>query len=334
MRRRDLLALLGVFAWAWSAAAGAQDRGLRRIGILMPITAEDPTGSERDAVFLRALQERGWIEGRNLRIDRRWAEFDHAVVQKYATELVALAPEVILAGGGGVVTELQKATRSIPIVFTAAIDPVSRGYVASLARPGGNTTGFINIEFGFGAKYLELLKEIAPTVTRAAVLRSPGFPGMFNVIKKYIEQSNIEQSKPTLKMEASPIEMRDADEIERAVTAFAAEPNGGLIVTASSQATVHSSLIVALAARHKLPTVYPNRLHVAAGGLVSYGPVFIDQYRRAADYVDRILKGAKPADLPVQAPLKYEMAVNLKTARDLGLHVPRIVFVRASEIME
>jgi putative tryptophan/tyrosine transport system substrate-binding protein len=328
MRRRDLLALLGVFIWAWSAAAGAQDRGLRRIGILMPITAEDPTGSERDAVFLRALQERGWIEGRNLRIDRRWAEFDHDLVQKYAMELVALEPEVILAGGGGVVRELQKATRSIPIVFTAAIEPVSFGYVESLARPGGNTTGFINIEFGFSTKYLELLKEIAPTVTRAAVLRSPGFPaqsGQFGVIKR---------AAPSLGMEASPIEMRDADEIERAITAFAAEPNGGLIVTASSQATVHSSLIVALAARYKLPAVYPNRLHVAAGGLISYGPVFLDQYRRAADYVDRILKGAKPADLPVQAPVKYEMAVNLKTARDLGLAVPRIVLVRANEIME
>jgi putative ABC transport system substrate-binding protein len=325
MRRRDFLALLGVSTWAWPGAAAAQDPGLRRIGILMPITTEDPTGSEREAVFLRALRERGWIEGRNLRIERRWATFDQDLVQKYATELVALAPEVILAGGGGVVTELQKATRSIPIVFTAAIDPVALGYVESLARPGGNTTGFINIEFDFSAKYLELLKEIAPSVTRAAVLRSPGYPAMFGVIK---------HAAPSLGIEASPIEMREADEIERAVTAFAAEPNGGLIVTASSQATVHSKLIVALAARYKLPAVYPNRLHVAAGGLVSYGPVFLDQYRRAADYVDRILKGTKPADLPVQAPVKYQMAVNLKTARDLGLAVPRIVLVRANEIIE
>jgi putative tryptophan/tyrosine transport system substrate-binding protein len=328
MRRRDFLSLLGVSTWAWSAAASAQESGLRRIGILMPITAEDPTGSERDAVFVHALQERGWIEGRNLRIDRRWATFEHDLVQKYATELVALAPEVILAGGGGVVTELQKATSSIPIVFTTTIDPVARGYVVSLARPGGNTTGFINIEVDFSAKYVELLKEIAPTVTRVAVLRSPGYSaqfGQFGVIKR---------SAPSLGIEASPIEMRDADEIERAITAFAAEPNGGLIVTAGAQATVHSSLIIALAARYKLPAVYPNRLHAAAGGLVSYGPVFLDQYRRAADYVDRILKGTKPADLPVQAPLKYEMALNLKTARDLGLHVPRIIFVRANEIME
>jgi putative tryptophan/tyrosine transport system substrate-binding protein len=291
----------------------------------MPITAEDPTGSERDAVFRHALEERGWIEGRNLRINRRWAEFNHDLVQKYPAELVALEPEVILAGGGRVVTELQMATRSIPIVFTAAIDPVSLGYVASLARPGGNTTGFINIDFDFSAKYLELLKKIAPIVTRAAVLRSPGYPAMFGVVKRLA---------PLLRMEVSPIEMRDADEIERAITAFAAEPNGGLVVTSSSQATVHSRLIVALAARYKLPAVYPNRLHVAAGGLVSYGPVFLDQYRRAADYVDRILKGTNPADLPVQAPIKYEMAVNLKTARDLGLDVPRIVLVRANEILE
>jgi putative ABC transport system substrate-binding protein len=328
MRRRDLLALLGVFAWAWPFAAGAEDPGLRRIGMLMPITTEDPTGRERDAVFLRALRERGWIEGRNLRIDRRWATSEPNLVQKYVTELVALAPDVILAGGGGVLPELQKATRSIPIVFTNAIDPVARGFVESLARPGGNTTGFINIEVDFSAKYLELLKEIAPAVTRAAVLRSPGFSekaGQFGVIKS---------AAPSLGREVSPIEMRDADEIERAITAFAGEPNGGLIVTASSQATVHSRLIVALAARYKLPAVYPNRLHVAAGGLVSYGPVFLDQYRRAADYVDRILKGTKPGDLPVQAPIKYEMAVNLKTARDLGLAVPRIVLVRANEIME
>jgi putative ABC transport system substrate-binding protein len=331
MRRRDLLALLGGFTWAWSATAGAQDTGLRRIGIFMPITAEDPTGSERDAVFVRALRERGWIEGRNLRIDRRWARsetLERDLVQKYVTELVALAPDVILAGGGGLLPELKKATRSIPIVFTATIDPVARGVVESLARPGGNATGFINIEVDFSTKYLELLKEIAPTVTRAAVLRSPGYPeqsGQYGVIKR---------AAPSLGMEASPIDMRDADEIERAVTAFAAEPNGGLIVTASAQATVYSSLIVALAARYKLPAVYPNRLHVAAGGLVSYGPVFLDQYRRAADYVDRILKGTKPADLPVQAPIKYEMAVNLKTARDLGLQVPRIMFVRANEIIE
>jgi putative ABC transport system substrate-binding protein len=276
MRRRDLLALLSVFTSTWSAAAGAQDSGLRRIGIFMPITAEDPTGSERDTVFVRALRERGWIEGRNLRIDRRWTRsetLERDLVQKYATELVALAPDVILAGGGGLLPELKKATRSIPIVFTATIDPVARGVVESLARPGGNATGFINIEVEFSTKYLELLKEIAPTVTRAAVLRSPGYPeqsGQFGVIKR---------AAPSLGMEVSPIDMRDADEIERAITAFAAEPNGGLIVTASAQATVYSGLIVALAARYKLPAVYPNRLHVAAGGLISYGPVFLDQYR-------------------------------------------------------
>jgi putative ABC transport system substrate-binding protein len=210
-------------------------------------------------------------------------------------------------------------------VFTSAIDPVSLGYVASLARPGGNTTGFMNIEFGFSVKYLELLKEIAPTVTRAAVLRTPGYPAIFGVIK---------HSAPLLSMEASPIEMRDADEIERAITAFAAEPNGGLIVTASIQATVHSRLIVALAARYKLPAVYPNRLHVAAGGLVSYGPFFLDQYRRAADYVDRILKGTKPADLPVQAPIKYELVLNLKTAKALGLTIPETLLATADEVIQ
>jgi putative ABC transport system substrate-binding protein len=328
MRRRDLLALLGGSTWAWSAAASAQDSGLRRIGILMPITTEDRTGSEREAVFVRALRERGWIEGRNLRIDRRWATFEHDLVQKYVKELVALAPAVILAGGGGVVAELQKATRSIPIVFTNAIEPVALGYVASLGKPGGNATGFINIEYDFSAKYLELLKEIAPTVTRAAVLRSPGFSetaGQFGVIRRVA---------PSLGMEVSPIEMRDADEIERAITAFAAEPNGGLIVTASSQATVHSRLIVALAARYKLPAVYPNRLHVAAGGLASYGPVFLDQYRRAADYVDRILKGTKPADLPVQAPVRYEMALNLKTAKAIDLTIPERLLAIADEVIE
>jgi putative ABC transport system substrate-binding protein len=307
-------------------ARAQQPERVRRVGILMPISAEDPTGSERDAVFLSALQERGWIEGRNIRVDRRWAPFEQDLVQKYAMELVALTPEVILAGNGGVVPALQKATRSIPIVFTSTIDPVARGYVESLARPGGNTTGFINIEFGFSAKYLELLKEIAPTVTRAGVLRTPGYPAMFGVIKS---------SAPSLGVEVGPpIEMRDADEIEHAIAAFAAGPNGGLIVTASSQATVHSRLIVSLAARYKLPAIYPNRLHVAAGGLVSYGPLFLDQYRRAADYVDRILKGANPADLPVQAPTKYELAINLKTAKTLGLTIPETLLATADEVIQ
>jgi putative ABC transport system substrate-binding protein len=326
MKRRDFIAGLGSVA-AWPAVARAQQpERMRRIGILMPISAEDPTGSERDAVFLRALQERGWIEGRNIRVDRRWATFEQDLMQKYAMELVALTPEVILAGnGGGVVPALQKATRSIPIVFTSTIDPVALGYVESLARPGGNTTGFINIEFGFSAKYLELLKEIAPTVTRVGVLRSPGYPAMFGVIKR---------SAPSLGVEVGPIEMRDADEIEHAVAAFAAGPNGGLIVTASSQATVHSRLIASLAARYKLPAVYPNRLHVAAGGLVSYGPLFLDQYRRAADYVDRILKGTNPADLPVQAPTKFEMAINLKTAKALGLTIPETLLATADEVIQ
>jgi putative ABC transport system substrate-binding protein len=325
MRRLALLSLIAIVSFACPAIANAQDAGLRRIGVLMPITAEDPTGRERDAVFVEALRERGWIEGRNVRIDRRWATFDGEFAVKYAAELVALAPDVILAGGGGVVTDLQQVTRTIPIVFTAAVDPVARGYVASLARPGGNTTGFINIEFSFSAKYLELLKDLSPSVTRVGVLRSPGFPRMYGVISALA---------PSLGMTASPIEMDDEDGIERAVTAFAAEPNGGLIVTPSTQATVHGRLIVSLAARHKLPTIYPNRLHVAAGGLISYGPLFLDQYRSAADYVDRILKGAKPGDLPVQAPFRYQMTLNVKTASDLGLNVPRIVLSRVNEYIE
>jgi putative ABC transport system substrate-binding protein len=328
MRRRDLILFLGGLAAAWPAAARAQKSGMRRIGVLMTVPAEDQNGRDRITVFRQALRERGWTEGLNIRIDFRWADDqrwadDREHLRQYAAELVALAPDVILAGSGLAMQVLQQTTRTVPIIFTATVNPGA--YVASLNRPGGNATGFSNIEFGFSTKYLELLKEIAPATTRAAVLRPPGFASQFAAIKALA---------PSLGMEASPVEMRDAAEIERAIAEFAAEPNGGLIVTASSPATVHSKLIIGLAARHQLPAVYPNRLHVVAGGLVSYGPAFLDQFRGAADYVDRILKGAAPGDLPVQTPSRYEMALNLKTARTLGLAVPRIVLARADEIID
>jgi putative ABC transport system substrate-binding protein len=326
MHRRDFIACLGGFASAWPVVALAQKSGTRQIGALMPVAAEDPNGRERVVVFGQALQERGWTEGRNVRIDLRWAP-NEALLRKYATELAALAPDVILASGGKSIVHLQSATRTVPIVFAGAIDPVSFGFVASLARPGGNTTGFIDIAYGFSVKWLELLKQIAPTVRRAGVLRS----GMDIVGSAQFDVINA--AAPALQVETTSIDMDDARALERAITAFAAEPDGGLIVTAGAIATARSELIIALAARHGLPAVYPNRLHAIAGGLISYGPEFLDQFRRAADYVDRILRGAKPADLPVQAPTRYEMALNLSAAKDLGLSVPRSVLARATEVI-
>jgi putative tryptophan/tyrosine transport system substrate-binding protein len=326
MRRRDFFVFLGCFAFVWPIAGRAQKLdNMRRIGVLWPLAAEDTQGREREAAFRQALQERGWREGHNLRIDVRWAGGNLAQAREYAAELVALAPDVILAGGGFVMPPLHQATRTVPIVFTATLDPVRLGFVASLPRPGGNTTGFINIEYSFGAKWLELLKQIAPGLTRAGVLRDPGFRA---------QMAAMEVVAPSLQMEAIPIDMHDAGQIERDITDFAVEPNGGLIVTMSTRATVYRELIIALAARHRLPVVYPLRFDVLAGGLISYGPVFLDQYRRAADYVDRILNGAKPADLPVQAPARYEMVLNLRAARDLGLTIPRIVLGRADEFIE
>jgi putative ABC transport system substrate-binding protein len=298
---------------------------MRRIGVLMSLPAEDQNGHDRIAAFRQALRERGWAEGLNVRLDVRWADDRKELLRKYAAELVALAPDVILAGSGLAVLALQQATRTIPIVFTATTNPVAFGYVGSLSRPGGNITGFSNVEFPFSTKYLELLKEIAPATTRAAVLRPPGFRLQFGAIAALA---------PAYQVAVSPVEMRDAAEIERAVAEFATEPKGGLIITASSHATVYSKVIIDLAARYRLPAVYPNRLHVASGGLVSYGPAFLDQFRQAADYVDRVLKGANPGDLPVQTPSTYEMALNLKTAKALGLIVPRIVLARATEIIE
>jgi putative ABC transport system substrate-binding protein len=328
MRRRDFIAFLGGTACAWPAAARAQkSNGMRRIGVLMSLAAEDPQGQEHFAAFRQALQKRGWTEGGNVRFDPRWAAGDPKLGGKYAAELVALAPDVILAGSGLVVAPLRQATRTVPIVFAGAIDPVSRGYVVSLPRPGGNITGFLNIEFGFSAKWLELLKQIAPGVTRAAVLGDPGVIGLSQF-------RTIEELAPSLHVNASAIDVDDEDEIERAIAAFAREANGGLIVTTSIASTLHRGRIVDLAAGHRLPAVYPNRFYVEAGGLISYGPVYLDLYRRAADYVDRILRGAKPADLPVQAPVMYEMVLNRGTANALGLDVPIMVNARVTQVIE
>jgi putative ABC transport system substrate-binding protein len=309
MRRRDFIKATVSAVTAWPLAGRAQQRDrMRRIGVLMALAADDPAGQARFIAFVQALQELGWTDGRNVRIDTRWAAGDAERFRRYAAELVALAPDVILASGGTGVGALLQASRTVPIVFTQTQDPVGAGYVDSLARPGGNTTGFTSMEYGIGGKYLELLKEIAPRIARAAVLRDPTIPqgiGTFGAIQAVA---------PSLGVELRPIDVRDAGEIERAVAAFARGSNGGLIVTGSSSAFVHRDLIVTLAARHKLPAIYSQRFFVTGGGLISYGADSIDPHRRAAGYVDRILKGEKPADLPVQASDKYELAINLKTA--------------------
>ena len=300
---------------------------MRRIGVLMNLAADDPEMKARLAAFLQGLQHLGWTDGRNLRIDTRSTAGDAERIRRYAAELVALAPDVILASGGQVVGTLLQATRTVPVVFTQTPDPVGAGFVASLAQPGGNATGFTQFEYGVSAKWLELLKEIAPRVTRVAVLRDPTIPegiGQFAVIQAVA---------PSLGVELRPIDVRDAPEIEHAVTVFARGANGGLIVPASGLANVHRELIITLAARHRLPAVYPFRFYVTGGGLISYGPDSVDPHRRAAGYVDRILKGEKPADLPVQAPTKFETVINLKTAKELGLTVPPTLLARADEVI-
>jgi putative ABC transport system substrate-binding protein len=329
MRRREFLGLVGGAAAAWPVMARAQQgERVRRIGALHSGAADDPIGQARNTAFLQRLNELGWTEGRNLRIDIRWPAADADQIRRYAAELVALEPDVILATGSATVGPLLQATRSIPIVFAIVPDPVGAGYVNSLARPGGNATGFISFEYGIGAKWLELLKEIAPGVTRVAVMRDPAISagiGLFGAIQSVA---------PSLGLEASTINVRDAGEIEHAVTTFARSANGGLIITGSALAVLHRRLIIALAARHKLAAVYFERGFVADGGLISYGANFVAQYRQAAGYVDRILKGEKPADLPVQAPTKYELAINLKTAKALGLTVPPSLLTRADEVIE
>jgi putative ABC transport system substrate-binding protein len=301
---------------------------MRRVGVLINLAADDPESSARVTAFAQGLQQLGWTDGGNVRIEYRWGAGDAERIRKYATELVALAPDVMLATGIAAVAPLQQATRALPIVFVNVVDPVGAGLVANLARPGGNTTGFMLFEYGMSGKWLELLKEIVPRVTRVAVLRDPArAPGIGQF-------AAIQAVAPSFGVELSPVDVRDAGEIERAVTAFARSPNSGLIVTAGALTNVHRELIITVAARHRLPAVYPARFFVTAGGLISYGPDSIDIYRRAAGYVDRILKGAKPADLPVQAPVKFETVLNLKTAKALGIEVPTSVLLRATEVIE
>jgi ABC-type uncharacterized transport system substrate-binding protein len=327
VRRREFITLLGGAA-TWPLAARAQQpERVRRIGVLMYLAADDAEAQARLAAFTQALKQLGWNDSRNLRIDTRWATADD--IRRHAAELAALAPDVLVAGTGtATVAPLLQATRAVPIVFALVIDPVGAGFVASLAQPGGNATGFTVYEYSMSGKWLELLKEIAPSVTRAAVLRDPAVAsgiGQFGAVQIVA---------PSFGVAVSPVDVRDAGEIERAVTAFARGSNGGLIVTAGGPATSHRHPIIALAARHRLPAVYPTRYYVTAGGLISYGPDLIDQFRRAAGYVDRILKGEKPADLPVQAPTKFELVINLKTAKALGLELPPTVLARADEVIE
>ncbi len=329
MKRRAFITLLGGAAASLPRAAHAQqaDR-TRRIGVLMNLAADDPETRRRLAAFLQGLQELGWSEGRNLRIDHRWGVGDPDRHRANAAELVALAPDVILAHGGPIMTPLLRATRTVPIVFVNVTDPVGAGFVASLARPGGNATGFMTAEYSISGKWLELLKQIAPQVTRAAVIRDP------DQVSGGGQLGAMQSVAPSLRMELSPIDVRDTAEIERAITAFARQPNGGLIVTAAALAGIHRKRIITLAARHRLPAVYPLRFFVTDGGLISYGSDTVDQYRRAAGYVDRILKGEKPADLPVQAPTKYDLVINLKSAKALGLDLPASVLARADEVIE
>jgi len=325
MRRRDFIATLGSAA-AWPLVARAQSERVRRIGVLMPVDDADNRASY--AAFVEALQRLGWTDGRNVQIETRWAGSRASDLQRHATDLVALAPEVIVAGGTSPLGPLLQATHTVPIVFAAATDPVVAGAIESMARPGGNATGFIQSEYTLSGKWLELLKEIAPSVTRTAVLRDPDLP---NGIGQY---AVIQSVAPALGVDVTLINLRDAGEIERAVTAFAGSPNGGLILTNSALAVAHHELIIALAAKHKLPAVYYRRYYVASGGLISYGYDVLQQFRGAAGYVDRILKGEKPADLPVQAPTKYELVINLKTAKALGLSVPPSLLARADEVIE
>jgi putative ABC transport system substrate-binding protein len=329
MKRREFITLLGGAAAAWPLAARAQQpERMRRIGILLPGVADDAEYQARVGAFLQALGLFGWTIGRNMRIDTRWSASNAADIRKLASELVALAPDVILAHGASAVAAVLQATRTVPTVFPVVPDPVAAGFVESLARPGGNATGFMTFEYSMGGKWLELLKQIAPSVTRAAVVRDAtqgGGTSMFAAIQAVA---------PSLRMEVIPVNMRDAGEIERAIAAFARSPNGGLIMTPGGATQLHRDLIFTLAARHKLPAVYPDRGYVGAGGLISYGPDVIDQFRRAAGYVDRILKGEKPADLPVQAPTKYETVLNLKTAKALGLDVPQTLLVAADEVIQ
>ena len=328
MRRREFIGLLGG-ATAWPLAASAQQpERMRRIGVLMNLAADDAEGKARLTAFIQGLHQFGWTDGRNVRIDTRWHADDADRMRRFVAELVPLTLDAILVTGSPAVAALHHASRAVPIVFVAVVDPVGAGFVESLGRPGGSITGFSVFEYSVSGKWLELLKLIAPGVTRVAVLRDPDVgagTGQFAVIQAVA---------PSAGIEVSPINLRDAGEIERAITAFARSANGGLIVTGSGLANVHRDLIITLAARHNLPAVYPYRFFASGGGLISYGPNMVDQYRRAASYVDRILKGERPADLPVQAPTKYELVINTKTAKALGITVTPSLLARADEVIE
>ena len=328
MRRRYLIALIAGAAVLSPLAASAQPPKVPVIGVLLPAAPDDAEFQARLAAFAQGLQQLGWTDGRNVRLDIRWAGADADAIRREAAELVALAPDVILAHANAAVGALRRVTRTVPIVFPVLADPVAGGHVESLARPGRNVTGFMQFEFNFSAKWLELLKEIAPSVTRAAVLRDAA------VGSGTSQFAVIQAAAPSLRIEVSPVNMSDAGEIERGVAAFASRRNGGLIVVGGGSAQRHRDLIVTLAARHQLPAAYFDRSFVAAGGLISYGADLVDQYRRAASYVDRILKGERPADLPVQAPTKYQLVINLKTATTLGLTVPQSLLARADEVIE
>jgi len=338
MKRREFMKLVGVACLPGGAAASSfalplaasaePARRMRRIGVLMGLTAGDPESQARLAAFAQGLEHAGWAVGQNLRVDHRWGEGNAEIMRKRAAELVALGPEVILAHSSAAVAALLQESRTIPIVFTLVADPVGGGYVNSLARPGGNATGFTNFEYSIGGKWLELLKEIAPNVKRVAVLRESfvaAGPGQFGAIQAVAQSHGVE---------LRPIDLQNAQDIERDITAFGQGSNGGLIVTGSPAATVHRELINTLVLRHRLPIVFNSRFYVSSGGLISYGPDFIDQFRRAAEYVDRILKSEKPGELPVQAPTKYELVINLITAKKLGLVIPPTVLARADDVIE
>lgn len=328
MRRREFISLIGSVA-AWPLAARAQQpERMRRIGILMLFAEDDPAGKIRIAAFIEGLQQLGWTVGRNIEIDIRWGAADAVRSRRQAAELVTLAPDVVLAGASEATAALREATRTVPIVFVGVTDPVGAGYVASLARPGGNATGLAYVEYGIGGKWLELLKEIVPRVTRVAVLRDPTLPAGMGLL------GAIQSAAPSFRVETSPVDVRDASEIERVVADFARKPNGGLIVATSPAAVVNRKLIIDVAANHRLPAVYFLKEFVKDGGLISYGPDPVAQYKQAASYIDRIFQGEKPADLPVQAPTKYELAINLRTAKALNLNIPNTLIGRADEVIE
>jgi putative ABC transport system substrate-binding protein len=329
MQRREFVSLIGSVAATWPLAALAQQgEQMRRIGVLMNRSESDPEGQARVATFRQAFEQLGWKEGRNIRIDVRWGEDKPDLERKCAAELVALAPEVVLASGTTSVMALQALSHTLPIVFAAVADPVGAGFVESMAHPGGNATGFMIFEYSLGGKLLELLRQIAPNVIRVAVLRDPGNPGLVAIF------GAVRGAAQLLGVEVSPVDTRAASEIERGVAALARSANGGLIVMPGQTASVHGALIVALAARYKLPAIYPFRYNVTGGGLISYGPDYVEPFRPAAGYVDRILKGENPADLPVQAATKFELVINLKTAKALGLNVPNTLIRLADEVIE